>query len=672
MVYDARETIVGIAKQRAAEHGDRNYITFLEDGDDKEQLLSYGDLDRSARLVAAWLQSQGIKKGDRALVLLPNGLEFVKIFYGCLYGGVLAVPLSHQLGSYRETLIPNLKISKPRVLISTPQIADFLNKRLATDHEEFASIRIISDREILSQSGYSYQEPDITADDPAYLQFSSGSTGAPKGVIVGHSNIVANMEQSRIFGQWQEKSGTALWLPLFHDFGLAAGLIGSLYCGGFVVLMTPVHFILKPFRWLRAMSKYGCAHSYAPPFAFDMCLRKSTADDLKGINLSTMVSVVIGAEPVHYTATKKFNEYFAPYGLKSDVVRPGFGMAETVIMFSESPGLEVLCADRHLLEKKGTLKLIDGNTDPEDKKYLVNLGASMFGHEIVIMGENCEALPEGQVGEITLTGPSVCMGYYQNSEETEKVFNQRITGYETPFLKTGDLGLLWQGNLYFAGRIKDIIIIRGRNYYPHDIEFVVPKIKEVCPDCVIAYGVTDHEQEEQLALGIEIESEYLSHMDAFKEYVLPQIDKRVIKIIGDNFQIYPSVRTYLRPGTIKKTSSGKIKHTATIQMIEQEEFNGLLFRIREPHKAEEDRAELSTKDTIINLFKKIVEIEPVLDEPLIDLGSDSLKMVEFVESVEEHFAIPGLDLLEEINETTTLDDIIRIVEDENLQNLVPI
>jgi len=377
-------------------------------------------------------------------------------------------------------------------------------------------------------------------------------------------------------------------------------------------------------------------------------------------------------EPVHYTATKEFNEFFSKYRLNSNVVRPGFGMAETVIMFSVSPKLEVLCADRFALEKEGTLKLIDENAKLEDKKYLINLGPNMHGHEIVIMGENGEILPDGQVGEITLTGPSVCMGYYKNPEETEKMFNQRIEGFDTSFLRTGDRGLLWQGNLYFAGRIKDIIIIRGRNYYPHDIEFVVPKIKEVCPDCVIAYGITDPEKEEQLALGIEIEPEYLSDLDSFTEYILPQIDKRVIKTIGDNFQIYPSVRTYLRPGTIKKTSSGKIKHAATIQEIEQENFNGMLFRFKDIQKSEVNRVELGTKDAIIRIFRKIVEIEPVFDEPLTDLGSDSMKMVEFIETIEEHFDIPGLDLLEEIDQTTTLDDIIGIIEDENLQNQIPI
>jgi acyl-CoA synthetase (AMP-forming)/AMP-acid ligase II len=671
MIYETCNTIVGIARQRAIEHGERNFVTFLEDGDDREVKLTYKQLDQSARNVAAHLQTMGIKKGDRALILLPNGPDFIQIFFGCLYCGVQAVPLSHQLGSYRETLIPNLGISRPRILISTPDIASFLNKRLATDYNAFLELSIISDRELLSTSNDIFHDVGIVPDDPAYLQFSSGSTGSPKGVIVGHNNIMANMEQSRVFGQWQEESGTALWLPLFHDFGLAAGLIGSMYCGGFVVLMTPVHFILQPHRWLKAMSKYRCAHSYAPPFAFDMCIRKSSPEDLEGIDLSSMVSIVIGAEPVHYSATRDFNEFFGQYGLKPDVLRPGFGMAETVIMFSESLGLEVLCANRNILEKQGLLELIDESAGKEEKKYLVNLGTHMQKHKIVIMGEDGTAREEGQVGEITLTGPSVCMGYYQNPEETEKLFKQRIKGFDTPFLRTGDLGLLWKENLYFAGRIKDIIIIRGRNYYPQDIEFAVTKVKEVSPDCVIAYGIMGNEKEEQLALGIEIEADYLADMDAFKEYILPQIDKRVVKIVGDEFQIYPSIRNYLRPGTIKKTSSGKIKHKATIQIINQDDFNGLLSRIRDTSGDDNELMESELKNTILILFKKIVEIDPVLDEPLVELGGDSLKIVEFIEEVEDFLAIPGLDLLDQIDESITLDQLIRLLEEKNLQNMIP-
>ncbi len=672
MIYRTCNTIVDIAKQRAEKHGDRDFIIFLEDGDDQETRLSYRDLNLSARRVAAFLQTKGIEKGDRALILLPNGPEFVTIFFGCLYNGVLAVPLSHQLGSYRETLIPNLKISRPRILISTPEIAEFLKKRLPDDYEAIEELTIVSDREILDTEFSQTHDAVIEPNDPAYLQFSSGSTGSPKGVIVGHSNIMANMEQSRIFGQWQEKAGTSLWLPLFHDFGLAAGLIGSLYCGGFVVLMTPVHFILQPQRWLKAMSKYRCAHSYAPPFAFDMCLRKSTPENLQGIDLSSMVSIVIGAEPVHYIATKRFNEFFQSYGLKPDVVRPGFGMAETVIMFSESPGLEILCADRESLEKEGRLKLIDESAGIEEKKYLVNLGTHMHNHKIVIMDNEGNALPEGEVGEITLTGPSVCMGYYKNDEETERMFNQRIAGFDTPFLRTGDLGLLWKESLYFAGRIKDIIIIRGRNYYPQDIEFAVASIKEICPDCVIAFGIMGDEKEEQLALGMEIEAEYLTDPEAFKEYILPQIDKRVVKTVGDEFQIYPSVRIYLRPGTIKKTSSGKIKHKATVEIIRQEDFNGLLYQIQDKDEETDQLMESEFKNTILILFRKIVDVDPLLTEPIVGLGGDSLKIVEFVEEVEELVAIPGLDLLDHIDESITLGGLIRLLEEENLQNQIPI
>jgi len=670
MIYQTQDTIVRIARERAAQHPERNYVTFLVDGEDAEDKISYGELGRFAEEIAGWLQKQGLVKGDRVVFLLPNGLEFVKVFYGCLFAGVLAVPLSHQLQAYRETLIPNLKISRPKLIISTRQIADFLQERLSIEAEgEFAGIRIISAAEILEGSSHHFQDPGIQPEDPAYLQFSSGSTGAPKGVIVGHSNIMANMEQSRIFGHWEENSGTSLWLPLFHDFGLAAGLIGSLYIGGFVILMTPVHFIMNPIRWLQAMSKYQCSHSFAPPFAFETCLRKITPMEVEQLDLSSMVSIIIGSEPVHYLATKAFNAFFAKAGLKSDVVRPGFGMAETVIMLSVSPKLEILCADRDVLETENRLSLIEESAAKEEKKYLVNLGPEMHKHEIVIMSEESKPLPEGEVGEITLSGPSVCFGYYQNQAASQQTFGHQIEGFDTPFLRTGDRGLLWKGNLYFSGRIKDIIIIRGRNCYPHDIEFAIQKVDSVCPDCAITYGVVQDEQDEQLAIAMEIESEYLVDLEAFQRELLPEIDRQIVKTVGDHFQIYPTLRTYLRPGTIKKTSSGKIKHSSTVALISQDEFHGLVTRMT--GEKIEDLAELGIRETLQLLYIKIIGQEPIFDQPLVEIAGDSMKIVELVEAIGTNYPISDFDLLDHIEEDTTIEDIISLIEDKNLRNTIP-
>ncbi len=670
MIYQTQNTIVGIARERAAQHPERNYVTFLADGEAVEDKISYGELGRSAEEIAGWIQKQRLVKGDRVVLLLPNGLEFVKVFYGCLFSGVLAVPLSHQLQAYRETLIPNLEISRPKLIISTRQVADFLQERLSSEADgAFAGIKIVSATKILEDNSHHFQDPGIHPEDPAYLQFSSGSTGAPKGVIVGHSNIMANMEQSRIFGHWEENNGTSLWLPLFHDFGLAAGLIGSMYIGGFVILMSPVHFIMSPIRWLLAMSRYQCSHSFAPPFAFETCLRKVTPLEAEQLDLSSMVSIIIGSEPVHYLATKAFNDFFAKAGLKPNVVRPGFGMAETVIMFSVSHELEVLCADRDVLETENRLLIIEESAAKEEKKFLINLGPEMHGHEMVIMSEDGKQLPEGEVGEITLSGPSVCFGYYQNETASQQTFGQQIKGFDTPFLRTGDRGLLWKGNLYFSGRIKDIIIIRGRNCYPHDIEFAIQKVDSVCPDCAIAYGLVQDEQDEQLAIAMEIESEYLVDLEAFQRDLLPEIDRQIVKTLGDHFQIYPTLRTYLRPGTIKKTSSGKIKHSSTVALISQDEFHGLVIRLT--GEKVEELAELCIRETLKLLYLKIIGQEPILDQPLVEIAGDSMKIVELVEAIGTNYPISGFDLLDHIEENTTIEDIISLIEDEDLRHSIP-
>ena len=636
-------------------------------GDGTSAAMTYQQNDQAACQVAASLQKRGIKQGERVLVILPNSLEFVKIFYGCLYGGILAVPLSEPAGpqnmaAYLETFLPTLKVSKPSLIIVTSQLADFLRNQLPPELQKvFSGLEIATDQEILADTSAEYSAPEIKAEDTAYLQFTSGSTGTPKGIMIGHSNLMANLEEARKFMQLEEEDGTAVWLPLFHDFGLAAGLMGALYSGGFTVLMTPAHFIRKPLRWLSAMSKFKCAHSYVPPFALDLCLKKISDEELNQLDLSCMVSVTDGSEPVHYLPTKKFNERFSACGLKADVIRPGFGMAEIVIMFSGSKtGLHGLCVDRHVLETEGRVKVLGDDAPAADKKMLVNLGSQMDGHEIVIKGPDNQQLPEGEVGELMISGPSVAQGYYENMQATEEIFRQNIIGKEQPFLATGDTALLWKGELYFAGRIKDIIIIRGRNYYPHDIELVLAGVEELRPGCLMAYASGAEDESEHLAVAVEVRADLLKDPDVFRKYVLTSIDQKIIEIVGKHFQITPSERLYLEPGTIDKTSSGKIKHLRNRKTFAEETFAGLIERVSSSTETEdfdvaENKPSLETELTA--LFNKVVSLEPELDQPILDCGADSVVIVEFVDQVETKYALSL-----EIEDDTTLKDIIRQVK----------
>jgi acyl-CoA synthetase (AMP-forming)/AMP-acid ligase II len=660
---------VEVARQRAVEHPKRDCVIFLEDGENElvssvnSSSMTYQQNDQAACQVAASLQKRGIKQGERVLLILPNSLEFVKIFYGCLYGGILAVPLSEPAGAqnmaaYLETFLPTLKVSKPSLIIVNSQLADFLRNQLPPELQKvFSSLKIATDQEILAETSGDYSAPEIKAEDTAYLQFTSGSTGTPKGIMIGHSNLMANLEEARKFMQLEEEDGTAVWLPLFHDFGLAAGLMGALYSGGFTVLMTPAHFIRKPLRWLAVMSKFKCAHSYVPPFALDLCLKKISDEELNQLDLSCMVSVTDGSEPVHYLPTRKFNERFSACGLKADVIRPGFGMAEIVIMFSGSKtGLHGLCVDRHVLETEGRVKILDEDAPEGDKKMLVNLGSQMDGHEIVIKGTDNQQLPEGEVGELMVSGPSVAQGYYENIQATKEIFQQKIHGKEQPFLATGDTALLWKGELYFAGRIKDIIIIRGRNYYPHDIELVLAGVEELRPGCLMAYASGAEDESEHLAVAVEVRADLLKDPEVFRKYVLTAIDQKIIEIVGKHFQIAPSERLYLEPGTIAKTSSGKIKHLRNRKTFTEATFAGLIERVSssteiEDFDVEENKPSLEAE--LSALFKKVVSLEPELDQPILDCGADSVVIVEFIDQVETKYASSL-----EIEDETTLRDII--------------
>ncbi|MBG56497.1 MAG: hypothetical protein CL935_05180 [Deltaproteobacteria bacterium] len=664
MLPNTNSNIVEVLQKRAIGHPDRECIIFLGDGENQSDSMTYYENDEAARKVAASIQKRGISKGDRVLVILPNSLEFVKIFYGCLYSGVLAVPLHEPAGTkqidlYMETFIPTLKISKPSLLIANIEIVDFLRKNLTPKKKEiFNGIEIASDKDILGDNDIEYIPAEIDNKDTAYLQFTSGSTGAPKGIMIGHDNIMANLEEAQKFMQLKEEKGTVVWLPLFHDFGLAAGLMGAHYSGGFVVLMTPAHFIRKPLRWLAAISKFKCAHSYVPPFALDLCMKKISEEELKNLDLSCMVSVTDGSEPVHYLPTKNFIERFSKCGLKSDVIRPGFGLAEMVIMFSGcKTGLEGVCVNRNVLEKEGRLELADESLLDADKKMLVNLGTQMDGHEIVIKGNQNQSLPEGFEGELTVSGPSVAQGYYNNFEATEEIFHQKINGKNQYFLTTGDSALIWKGELYFTGRIKDIIIIRGRNYYPHDIEQALSLVGELRPGCIIAYASKKENELEHLTTAVEVRADLIKDLVLFKDYVLPTVDKKIINIIGESFKIFPSERIYLEPGTIAKTSSGKIRHEYNRQRFVQQNFEGLVERIFNSQVREflvDGEKNSSFESEIKTIFEKIVLLTPELDQPILDMGADSVVIVEFVDNIEKKYKQDF-----EVEENTTLRDIVR-------------
>ncbi|MBT6503231.1 MAG: fatty acyl-AMP ligase [Deltaproteobacteria bacterium] len=664
-------TLCELARKRARLHPDRLYVTFLEDGENVERSSTYSELDQSAERVAGWLQSQGLTKGDRAMIMLPNGLEFVQILYGCFYAGVVAVPQPQQLQAYLKTFLPTIYSARPKLLIASPAIVEFIKHRCPEELQEvFAPITVISATELLQSQQSGFDPPDIQKQDIAYLQYTSGSTGTPKGVMISHRNVLANMEQAGIFGDWEEGKGTSLWLPLFHDFGLAAGLLGAMVNGGFVILMTPAHFMVKPLRWLQSISKYRCAYSYAPPFGYDLCIRKIPTQEKQHLDLSCLISSVYGAEPVHFGSVKRFNEYFSDCGLSQTAIRPGFGMAETVIMFTESSHLNAICVHRQKLESKGHFKLIDETAPLDQKKFLVNLGPAMHGHEIVIKGPENTSLPEGSVGEILLSGPSVCEGYFDNIEATEETFRQRIQGKQNPFLATGDLGLIWEGNLYFVGRKKDIIIIRGKNYYPQDIEYAIPLGKEIRPECVMAFADASGSGNDKLTLAMEIEGGLLPDQEMLYKYVIPAIDNRIVSELGKQLQIYPDVRLYLKPGSLSKTSSGKLKHRENRAQLIKPEVKGLICRV--PDLPEYDIETTETGELVVKLFRQIVGVKPDLNGTLYQLSGNKERIQRFVETLQEIYPLSDQELTDWINERTTLDELIDWLDEQLWSGMVPI
>ncbi|HEX2222817.1 MAG TPA: fatty acyl-AMP ligase, partial [Thermoanaerobaculia bacterium] len=473
-------TLAGLLRVRAAERPDRVAFTFLADGEVEGGRLTYAELDHQARAIAAALR-QTLAPGDRALLLYPPGLEFIAAFFGCLYAGVIAVPAypprpndrsQSRLRSIAHDAEPRAALTTSAILAGAGDLAPELAvlRWLPTD----ALPPFGADAEgfgFADGDGISEPEPDSVA----FLQYTSGSTAAPKGVMVTHANLLHNERMiGEAFGQ-DEDTVVAGWLPLYHDMGLIGNVLQPLHAGARCVLMSPVAFLQKPLRWLEAISRYRATTSGGPNFAYELCVRKTTVEERARLDLSSWKVAFNGAEPVRETTLERFAEAFAASGFRREAFYPCYGLAEATLFVTGGelgrfPRVEVV--DAAALERNEVRPAFDG--DPA--RRLVSNGRAWLGQQVVLADpETGLECPAGRVGEIWVAGPSVARGYWRNPEATERDFGAFLADGQGPFLRTGDLGFAAGGELYVTGRLKDLIIIRGRNHYPQDLELTAER-----------------------------------------------------------------------------------------------------------------------------------------------------------------------------------------------------
>lgn len=550
-------TLVDLLTYRAHHQPERIAYTFLQDGELETDRLTYQKLDQQARAIAAHLQQLGVS-GSRALLLYPSGLEFIAAFFGCLYAGAIAVPAypprRNQSLSRLQSILADAEAS---IALTTTPLLEDITTRFAED-PKLSDLHWIATDSIDSHLATEWQTPAIAEDTLAFLQYTSGSTGTPKGVMVSHGNLLHNaaiIHQG--FADTPNSRGVS-WLPPYHDMGLIGGVLQPMYVGAPMTLMPPLAFMQKPIRWLKAISHYRATTSGGPNFAYDLCLRKITPEQRATLDLSSWDLAFTGAEPVRAETLEQFADIFATCGFRKSAFYPSYGMAETTLMVTggfKTASPIIRCVDGFALEQN---RVVLTPEEREGSRTIVGCGRSWLDQKVLIVNpETRITCPDLQVGEIWVSGASVAQGYWKRTEETQQTFQAYLADTGAgPFLRTGDLGFMQEGELFITGRLKDLMIIRGQNHYPQDIELTVEK-SHAClrPGCGAAFTVTV-KGEERLVVVYEVERNYLRKLNVNE--VVSCISQAVAA--QHALQVYATV--LVKTGSIPKTSSGKIQRHA--------------------------------------------------------------------------------------------------------------
>jgi acyl-CoA synthetase (AMP-forming)/AMP-acid ligase II len=551
-------TLIEILRWRALHQPDQRAYTFLSDGESGEAHLSYAELDLKARAIGALLQEMKLA-GERVLLLYPPGLEYIAALFGCFYAQAIAVPAYPPLRNHSLARIEAIAAdAQAKVALTTGRIQSDVERRFAQEHGLVELSWLAADEDNLKNDlAEAWRAPQVHTGTLALLQYTSGSTGKPKGVMVSHGNLLHNLAMIHHCFEHTPQSRGVIWLPPYHDMGLIGGILQPLYGGLPVVLMPSLAFLQKPLRWLQAISRYQATISGGPNFAYELCIRKIKPEPKASLDLSSWEVAFTGAEPVRAETIERFSAAFASCGFRREAFYPCYGMAEATLIVSggvKSNFPVVRQIEAAALEQN---QMVAASGKQEGARTIVGCGQTSADQKIVIVDPETHTLcPPGKVGEIWVCGPSVTQGYWNRPLETEETFRAYLadTG-EGPFLRTGDLGFI-DGELFITGRIKDVIIIRGRNHYPQDIELTVEQSHPaLLPGCGAAFSV-EIDGEERLVVAQEVARTYLRKLD------VNEVVRDIRQAVAQHHQLQVHAVLLLNPGNIPKTSSGKIQRQA--------------------------------------------------------------------------------------------------------------
>jgi len=555
-------TVVDLIRHRATHQPTDLAFGYLVDGDDDMVRMTNADLDRRARSIAARLQAHGLT-GERAMLLFPPGLDFIAAYFGCLYAGVVAVPVYPPRKNRSANRVQIIATDcDAKVALTNSEVLS-RNEQQLKETPFLSSMLWLNTDQIEAGTEKGWVMPDIHGDTVAFLQYTSGSTGDPKGVIIDHSNLMHNSATIANAFEITRSSIGVFWLPTYHDMGLIGGVLQPLYMGCPNIIMSPMAFLQRPFRWLSAISKFQATTSGGPNFAYELCVKKIKPEQVKQLDLSSWKVAFNGAEPVRPETLEAFAEKFAPAGFDPRAFYPCYGLAEATLLvaggFVPTRPTE-RSFDSDLLRKGWAVEI--PSSAPKARRIIGNGGCMPDQAVAIVNPDTDEICVDGEVGEIWIHGPSTAKGYWMKPEVTERSFRafikprkDELLAVPGPYFRTGDLGFLWKGELYVSGRLKDMIIWHGVNLYPQDVELTIQNSHDLCRADSGALFAIEKDGREQLVLVQEVDRK----VNADYAEVIEAIRKKV----SQEHELPLDVIYLIRHGAIPKTSSGKIQRNGT-------------------------------------------------------------------------------------------------------------
>jgi 1-acyl-sn-glycerol-3-phosphate acyltransferase len=555
-------TLLEVLDWHVQRHPDRRHILFYP-GDGEPEPLTYGDLDRRSRAVASGLRALGLEPRQTVGLMLPTCLEYFAAFFGVLRAGGVPVPLypparRSQIEDHLLRQAGILRTAESLLLVTFDEVLPLA--RLLRPQVPGLR-RVVTVEELSALASRDAADPEVRGEDVAFLQFTSGSTGNPKGVTLTHANLLANLRAIGRGADLRPDDSAVSWLPLYHDMGLIGSWMATLYFGIPLILMSPLTFLARPARWLQAIHRHRATISPAPNFAYELCARKIDDAEIEGLDLSSWRFALNGAEPVSPAALDRFSARFAPYGFDPHALAPVYGLAECSLALAFPPlgrGPLVDAVERETFQGSGRAVPVEAG-DPHALRF-VACGMPLPGHEVRIVDDAAREVGERQEGRLEFKGPSATSGYYRNPEATRKL----IRG---DWVDSGDRAYIAGGEIYITGRVKDIIIRAGRNIYPQELEEAVGEIPGVRKGCVAVFGSPDP------ATGTErlvVLAETREKDEAALERVRAAIQERAVDLLGG-----PAEEIVLAPPqSVPKTSSGKIRRAASRELYEAGKIGG--------------------------------------------------------------------------------------------------